>query len=321
MENKEKRLQIVKNSKIWFVISLALIVISVGAMLIRGLNFGIDFRGGTIITIDLHTTFKTEDAKAITDQYDKDAEITYSGDAKERIMISTKESLSTEQRGELFEQFKKKYVLKSEDLISVDTITASVGSEITRNAILSSLVAIVLMLIYITFRFEFYFGLSAVIALIHDITIVIGVYALFQIQVNSPFIAAILTILGYSINDTIVVFDRIRENERLIGLEDLDRLVDVSITQTMKRSINTVATTLVAILALYIFGVDAIRSFTLPIIVGICCGCYSSIFVASPLWVVFQKKFKNSRYQTKMTKNNRRSGGTKKTKQQKAPQV
>lgn len=320
MENKEKRLQIVKNSKIWFAVSLALIIISIGSVLIRGLNFGIDFRGGTIITIDLHQTFTTEDAKTITDQYDRDAEITYSGDAQEKIVISTKESLSTEQRGALFNQFKEKYNLSDSDLLSVDTITASVGSEITRNAILSSLVAIALMLIYITFRFEFYFGLSAVIALIHDITIVIGVYALFQIQVNSPFIAAILTILGYSINDTIVVFDRIRENEKDIGLEDLDRLVDVSITQTMKRSINTVATTLVAILSLYIFGVDAIRNFALPIIVGICCGCYSSIFVASPLWVVFQRKFKNTHYNAKVRKNERRTGGKKK-KQQKAPQV
>lgn len=158
------------------------------------------------------------------------------------------------------------------------------------------------MLIYITFRFEFYFGLSAIIALLYDITIVIGVYALFQIQVNAPFIAAILTILGYSINDTIVVFDRIRENETRIGMRDINELVNVSVSQTLKRSINTVVTTLLAILALYIFGVEAIRSFALPLIVGIVSGCYSSIFVASPLWVQFQKRFPNSKSNKKNKK-------------------
>ena len=312
MENQEKRLPIVKNSKIWFGISIALIVIALGSVLFRGLNFGIDFRGGTIINIDLHQTFDTADIKEITDQYDTDAEITYSGDAQEIVVISTKESLDNDQRSELFEQFKDAYDLEDADLLSVDTITASIGSEITRNAVIASLVAIALMLVYITIRFEFYFGLAAVLALVHDVTIVVGVYALFQIQVNSPFIAAILTILGYSINDTIVVFDRIRENERINGLDDIDRVTDISITQTMKRSINTVATTLVAILALYIFGVDAIRNFALPIIVGVLCGCYSSIFVASPLWVVFQKKFSNTRYNQKKRKVERRTGSGKK---------
>ena len=194
-------------------------------------------------------------------------------------------------------------------MVSVDNITASVGAETTRNTIIASIVAVVLMLVYVTIRFEFYFGLSAVLALVHDIVIVIGVYALFQIQVNSPFIAAILTILGYSINDTIVVFDRIRENEGLIGMsneQELTHLVDVSVTQTMRRSINTVATTLVAIIALYIFAVDAIRDFALPLIVGIACGCYSSIFVASPLWVIFQKKSSKSKFNAKIQRNSRR---------------
>lgn len=187
-------------------------------------------------------------------------------------------------------------------MVSVDTVTATVGSETARNAVVASAIAVLLMLIYITFRFEFYFGLSAIIALLYDITIVIGVYALFQIQVNAPFIAAILTILGYSINDTIVVFDRIRENETRIGMRDINELVNVSVSQTLKRSINTVVTTLLAILALYIFGVEAIRSFALPLIVGIVSGCYSSIFVASPLWVQFQKRFPNSKSNKKNKK-------------------
>ena len=301
--NFEKKLPIIEKTKIWLSISLILIAVAVGSILIRGLNYGIDFVGGTIITIDLHQTFDTKDIKSITDAYDKSADITYSGNQKHEVVISTKESLSNSQQKKLFASFKKK------DLVSVDNITASVGAETTRNTIIASIVAVVLMLVYVTIRFEFYFGLSAVLALVHDIVIVIGVYALFQIQVNSPFIAAILTILGYSINDTIVVFDRIRENEGLIGMsneQELTHLVDVSVTQTMRRSINTVATTLVAIIALYIFAVDAIRDFALPLIVGIACGCYSSIFVASPLWVIFQKKSSKSKFNAKIQRNSRR---------------
>ena len=306
--NFEKKLPIIEKTKIWLSISLILIAVAVGSILIRGLNYGIDFVGGTIITIDLHQTFDTKDIKSITDAYDKSADITYSGNQKHEV-VSTKESLSNSQQKKLFASFKKKYNLKSKDLVSVDNITASVGAETTRNTIIASIVAVVLMLVYVTIRFEFYFGLSAVLALVHDIVIVIGVYALFQIQVNSPFIAAILTILGYSINDTIVVFDRIRENEGLIGMsneQELTHLVDVSVTQTMRRSINTVATTLVAIIALYIFAVDAIRDFALPLIVGIACGCYSSIFVASPLWVIFQKKSSKSKFNAKIQRNSRR---------------
>ena len=294
-----KTLKLVEKSKIWFSIAIVLVLISVGSLLIRGLNFGIDFVGGTIVTIDLHTQFNTDDARQITDQYDKSAEITYAGDGQDRIVISTKESLDTDQRKELFNQFKDKYSLQDSDLVSVDTVTATVGSETARNAVVASAIAVLLMLSYITFRFEFYFGLSAIIALLYDITSVIGVYALFQIQVNAPFI---LTILGYSINDTIVVFDRIRENETRIGMRDINELVNVSVSQTLKRSINTVVTTLLAILALYIFGVEAIRSFALPLIVGIVSGCYSSIFVASPLWVQFQKRFPNSKSNKKNKK-------------------
>ncbi len=315
----KRQLKLVEKTKIWFIISLIMIVISLGALAIRGLNFGIDFVGGTIVTIDLHTTFNTDDARKITDKYDKNADITYSGDAQEQIVISTKESLTAEQRTDLFDAFKAEYKLTDADLVSVDTITPSVGTETARNAVLASVVAMALMLVYITFRFEFYFGLAAVLALVHDIVVVIGVYALFQIQVNAPFIAAVLTILGYSINDTIVVFDRIRENENVMGMQNLTTLVDASVNQTLKRSINTVATTLIAILALYIFGVAAIKDFALPLIVGIACGCYSSIFVASPLWVVFQKKFKNTRYNTKQQKKNNRKRRDKR--QEKAPQV
>lgn len=280
----KKNVQVVEKSKIWFAFSLILIAISIGSLFINGLNFGIDFIGGTIVTIELNTPFETSDAKALIEEFDSSADVTYAGEAKTQVIISTKKDLSTEERQALFSKFQEKYNLADTDLLSIDTVSPSIGEEMANSAMIAAVVAVLLMLVYITFRFEFMFGLAAVIALIHDLIIVLGVYSIFQIQVNSPLIAALLTILGYSINDTIVVFDRIRENRPKFGKYDFASLVDTSVTQTLRRSINTSFTTLLAISALYIFGVPAVQDFALPLIVGIICGTYSSIFVASALW-------------------------------------
>ena len=287
---KSKQLKIAQNSKIWFSIIAVFIIVSIGSLIIQGLNFGIDFVGGTIITIDLHKTFETSEIKEITDKYDPSATITYSGDNAETVVISTSQDLSTEQRQEIFNSFKDKYKLKDSDLISVDTISPSVGSEMTRNALLAVAVAVLLMLIYITFRFQVYYGIAAILSLMFDILVVIGCYSLFRIQVNTPFITAILTILGYGINDTIVVFDRIRENLEISPNANIDHVIDTSAYETIKRSLYTSITTLLAIGAIYIFGVEDIKSFALPIIIGIVVSTYASIFVATPIWQVLQTK-------------------------------
>ncbi|WP_035356393.1 protein translocase subunit SecF [Acetobacterium malicum] len=280
----KKNIQVAEKSKIWFAVSLILIAISIGSLFINGLNFGIDFIGGTIVTIELNTPFETSDAKALIEEYDTSADVTYAGEAKTQVIISTKKDLSTEERQALFSKFQEKYNLEDTDLLSIDTVSPSIGAEMANSAMIAAVVAVLLMLVYITFRFEFMFGLAAVIALIHDLIIVLGVYSIFQIQVNSPLIAAMLTILGYSINDTIVVFDRIRENRPKFGKYDFASLVDTSVTQTLRRSINTSFTTLLAIGALYAFGVPAVQDFALPLMVGIVSGTYSSIFIASALW-------------------------------------
>ncbi|AFA48956.1 protein translocase subunit SecF [Acetobacterium woodii] len=280
----KKNIQIAEKSKIWFAFSLILITISIGSLFINGLNFGIDFIGGTIVTIELHTPFETSDAKALIDEFDSSADVTYAGDAKTQVIISTKDDLSSEERQALFDKFQEKYNLENSDLLSIDTVSPSIGAEMTNSAMIAAIVAVLLMLLYITFRFEFMFGLTAVVALVHDLIIVLGVYSVFQIQVNSPLIAALLTILGYSINDTIVVFDRIRENRLKFGKYDYAALIDTSVSQTLRRSINTSFTTLLAIGSLYVFGVPAVQDFALPLMVGIISGTYSSIFIASALW-------------------------------------
>lgn len=296
-----KRIQVAEKNKLWFTISLILVTISLGSLFIQGLNFGIDFIGGTIVTMELHTPFEEGDARAIVDKFDTGADITYAGDAKTQVIITTKKSLNTEERLALFSGFQEKYNLQATDLLSIDTVNPSIGKEMANNAIIAIVVAVLLMLVYITFRFEFLFGITAIIALVHDLIVVLGVYSIFQIQVNSPFIAAMLTVLGYSIMDTVVVFDRIRENRPKFGKHAYLDLVDTSVTQTIVRSINTSLTTLIAITSLYIFGVPAIKDFALPLMVGIAIGTYSSIFNASALWYTI-KEYQFKRHEKAIAK-------------------
>lgn len=300
------KINIASHLKIWFTVVAVLVVIALGSLLIQGLNYGIDFVGGTIITIDLHQQFETDEVREIVDDYDPDATITYSGDNQETVIISTKQDLTTEQRQEIFDAFKDKYDLENTDLVSVDTVSPTVGGEMTRNAIIAVVVAVILMLIYISFRFQVYYGIASVLSLVFDILVVIGFYSLFRIQVNTPFIAAILTILGYGINDTIVVFDRIRENREFTPNANLDTVVNTSASETIKRSIYTSVTTLLAIGSIYIFGVEDIKNFALPIIIGIIVSTYASICVATPIWLFLQEKNPLNIGQRKNKTNSRR---------------
>ena len=186
-------------------------------------------------------------------------------------------------------ELEDKYSLDDSALISQEEIGAAVGKELTRNSLLALLAASGVMLIYVAIRFEFKFGVAALIATLHDVLITITVYAVFGIPVNTPFIAAILTIVGYSMNDTIVIFDRIRENSKKMRRADTAEVANTSISETLTRSINTSLSTLVTIIAINIL-VPSVREFTIPLIVGVVCGAYSSIFIASPVWVFLKEK-------------------------------
>jgi len=271
-------------------LSSAIIVAGLIMMMVSGLNYGIDFTGGTVMEMNLHKNASDSDIRQITDSVDKNLSINKIGDKKETIQIKTKKDLDNEARTALFKKFADKYSLKDDDLIKAEQIGPSIGKEIRDKAVISVAIATVGMLIYISFRFELSYGLAAVLALVHDVLVVLAFYAIFNIPVNSPFIAGMLTVVGYSINDTIVIFDRIRENVKTMKGKDYAALADSSINQTVARSINTSLTTLVAISALYIVGVESIRDFTLPLIAGIAIGTYSSIFIASPIWVMLKQK-------------------------------
>ncbi len=300
LRREYNNMKIVEKTKLWFGISITIMVIGLIMVIVQGLNFGIDFTGGTMMQIDLGEIITAKEVKEVTSQFKLDADIVHIGDKKQEVIIKTKKVLNTNERQEIFEAFQKKYNLKDESFRQAEQFGPSIGKETRKKAFLSIAIAAIGMLIYITFRFEFKFGLAAIIALIHDVLVVLALYAIFRIPLNSSFVAAMLTIVGYSINDTIVIFDRIRENLRFMRKRDYVAIVNDSISQMLTRSINTSITTLMTIITLYILGVDSIKQFSLPLIAGIAIGTYSSIFIASPLWLVLKNwKFKKvSKYRT-----------------------
>ncbi|MEG2539668.1 MAG: protein translocase subunit SecF [Clostridium sp.] len=285
----EKIFKIVEKSRLWFIISAVIIVISLGSLFVRGLNFGIDFVGGTVVTINMEKDYDVTKVRKIAEKYDKSVQV-QSVEGNEVTIRSN--TFTDKDIDSLFKEVKKEFSLKDNQPLSAERIGPSIGKELTQKAFLSSIVAVLGILIYISFRFEWRFGVAAIASLIHDLIITIGIFSLFQIPINSSFMAAVLTILGYSINDSVVVFDRIRENSRKKIYKTNTLLGDASLTQTMARSINTVLTVLIAITTLYIMGVSAVKEFVLPLIIGIGFGGYSSIFIAVPVWAKLADKYK-----------------------------
>lgn len=285
-------LKVIEKTKLWVTLSTIIIVVGLGFIIVRGLNFGIDFRGGTNVVVELGENFNKPEADEIVKDIVPDAVTNEIDNTQYEIKAKDLDSTKV---SEVFKALQEKYTLEDSALISQDEIGASVGKELTKNSIVALLVACVAMLVYIAFRFEMNYGIASVIALLHDVLITISVYAIFDIPVNTPFIAAILTIVGYSINDTIVIFDRIRENLKNMRRVSSTEVANKSITQTMSRSINTTLTTLITIIAVNIF-VPTVREFSFPLIIGIAAGAYSSIFIASPVWVMLKdKKVKKSK--------------------------
>jgi len=281
--------------KFFYVLSILVMVIGLVSYIIQGFNYDIDFTGGTVLEINLHkvpSAAEIADLEKLTKQITgTQTPIVRKVEDGKKIMINAHEvhgkkrtELSKETRDKLFAAIAQKYNLKKEDLISYQNVGAVVSSELKSQAIWAVVIASILMLIYIAIRFEFKFGTTAVAALLHDILIMLTVYTLFRIPLNSTFIAAILTVLGYSINDTIVVFDRIRENRRIQGKMDLKDLVNLSMNQTIGRSLSTVATVIIVLFVLYLMGVQSIKEFAFPLLVGVISGTYSSIFIATALW-------------------------------------
>lgn len=277
--------------KIFVVISLIVILAGLTVTLWQGLNLGVDFVGGSLIYINIGKQYSADDIRSILSSEGIDATVVQVGEDKADAMIRMRYMENQDEiQQNLIAALKDKYDL-TDDKFSVEAVGPTVGRDLTLNAIKSIIIAWAFILIYIWIRFELKSGVAAIIALIHDVFIMIAAAALMRTQINSPFVAAVLTIIGYSINNTIVVFDRVRENAKRFGRKmSRAEITNASIRQTLSRSINTTLTTLFTVLALYIFGVESIKEFTLPIIVGLLAGAYSSIFIAGPVWAVWTEQ-------------------------------
>lgn len=284
----------VKHRKIYFAITIALVIVSVLLLSFRGLNLGIDFTQGTRVEISSENQIKEADVRSVIEdaginaeeidgiqfaQGGKLANVTFVGEFSQEQISKIKQSVEAEYKKEP----------------SISTVSAQVGREIARNAIYAVLLASLGIVIYVSFRFQPLYGIATVLALLHDALMIVAFFSLFQIEVNLYFIAAVLTIIGYSVNDTIVTFDRVRENlglaekgGRKVSFDELAHIVNESIQQTIIRSINTVVTVIMTAAALYIFGSEAIRGFSLALLVGLIMGMYSSIFIAAQLWLVMK---------------------------------
>lgn len=291
--DKLKTFDFVRNRKKFYWFSSTITVLGILALLIFGLNKGVDFKAGT--TLDINSAGQPME-KAKVEQIIKDAgfqtaTLTIAGTNSDHATARFDKVLTKEEVTKVMSGFTSSYgdkVTKEEN-----TVDTELAKELAQKAIVAVLLASLGIIIYVSIRFEWRFALAAIVALLHDAFIVISLFSLFRFEVNLPFVAAILTIIGYSINDTIVIFDRIRENMRFAKLknfDDLCKLVDNSIWQTMTRSINTVFTVFVGALCLFIFGSESIKYFSLAMLFGLVSGAYSSVCIASPIWITLKNK-------------------------------
>ncbi|MBR3787602.1 MAG: protein translocase subunit SecF, partial [Firmicutes bacterium] len=304
----ENEIHFMKHRKVFYIISIVILVIGLAFGVVRGLNYGIDFTGGTMIQMDMGEEVDIADVKKALKEYKLDPEIIYSGADNEQIVIRTIKALDSNERHEIVHTINHEFGTTDEDVVAEELFGPSVGKELRNNAILAIIIASICMLVYIRFRFsQWKFGGAALLGVLHDVLIVISFYAIFNITVNNPFIAGILTVVGYSINDTIVIFDRIRENIKYMRKGNTEEMIDTSITQTLGRSLMTSATTLLVMVPLLIMAGDAIREFVLPLMVGIIAGAYSSICVCSPLYFEFSKHSNLSKYEKQQRKHKKKN--------------
>lgn len=279
----------VKHFKLFAIISVILVIVGVVGLVtlpfgVNLFNMDVDFLGGVSMTFDAGEAVDTAVVEDIASGVlgGKLSSVTTAGDTGTQVVVKSL-YVDNETRDSLFDALTETY--PNATVVSSSSVSASVSEDLRNSAVLSALVAVACMLVYIGIRFDFRSGLAAVVALCHDILVMLSAYIIFRIPFNVNFIAAALTILGYSINATIVVFDRARENQKINPKADFADIMDKSIWQTMSRSLNTTITTLLTITVVLIIGVTSIRNFCWPLFVGVLAGCYSSVCISGNVWV------------------------------------
>ncbi|RYL94710.1 protein translocase subunit SecF [Sporolactobacillus sp. THM19-2] len=286
-------LDFMKYRNVFFTFSAALILLGIVSLFVFKLNLGIDFSSGTRVDIQTnHPMSVTKVEQSFRDMGYTPEQPVLSGNNRNIATIRINDDLSRTEVADVKNSIQKQYGVEP----NVSTVSPQVGRDLAKNGLYSLIIASFFIIIYVWIRFEFLQGLTAVLALIHDAFFIVTVFSLLHIEVNILIISAILTIVGYSVNDTIVTFDRVRENmkmsrKRLTTLEELGKIVNLSIRETLTRSINTVLTVLFPVIFLLIFGSESIKTFTIALLAGLLCGVYSSICIACPLWAVLKARY------------------------------
>jgi preprotein translocase subunit SecF len=276
--------------KLWYTISTTVIVIGLLFLMINGLNLGIDFNGGTLMEFSFAENVTSEEVRAVLERIEiaEDSKIQQSESAGEHGVIIRAKTLESEEIVTVDNAIREEF--QSAEMLRTEMVGPTIGRELRINALLAMIAASIAIVAYISFRFEFRFAVVSIITLMHDVLITLGIFAILGREVNTPFVAALLTIVGYSINDTIVIFDRIRENMKLMHKVPFIKQANTAVVDTLPRAINTSITTLITILAIYFFGGASIQTFMLALFIGMFARTYSSIFVASPLLVTWQER-------------------------------
>ena len=286
---------IVGKRKLFYIVSVVLILAGMVSMLFQGLNLGIDFTSGNKMIVQFEQDVNIAELRnALTETGLTGSKIQELDDGS--YVLKTSE-LTQDMEEALISALEAKF--GALDVQSSSLIGPSIGAELKKSAAIALTLAVILMLCYITFRFELHFAIAGILALFHDVLAVVAVFSIFQLEVDSTFIAALLTVFGYSINDKIVVFDRIRENLTKVRKEELADLVNTSIAQSFTRSMNTSISTLILLLALLFFGGTTTRIFVLAMAIGVVAGTYSSLCIASPIWYDIKMKQKGNHVEAK----------------------
>ncbi|MGZ0876903.1 protein translocase subunit SecDF [Priestia megaterium] len=284
------KIDFVKYRKAFFTFSSMLVIIGILSVAVFRLNLGIDFTSGTRIEIPAnHTVTQAEIQREMKSLDIKTDDVVITGKSNDTGVVRVVGVLNKKEIANLKDHFKDKYGSEP----NVSTVSPTVGKELAKNAMMAIVIASIGIIIYVTIRFEFYMALAAVLALLHDAFFIVTVFSLTKLEVDLTFIAAVLTIVGYSINDTIVTFDRIRENMQKFKsktFDDLAFIVNLSLRETFTRSMNTVLTVVIAVVALLVFGSESIQNFSIALLVGLILGAYSSVFIAAQLWLVWKGK-------------------------------
>ena len=281
-----KTIQFNKLYKLFNITSVFLIVISLCLLLFKGLNFGVDFKGGTLI--EIRTDQSSSKISLIRDSFNQmnlgDVSVKSFGNETDYIVKFEKQNSNDP---EFIENIKQKLSnsIGNVDFRRVENVGPKVSAELLRSGIIAIGLSLAAMLLYIWIRFEWQFSLGAILALFHDVILTLGIFSLFSLEINLSIVAAVLTIVGYSMNDTVVIFDRVRENLRKYADIKIFELTNISINETLSRTIITSATTLLALLSIYLFGGEILKGFSLAMILGVLFGTYSSIYIANTVLV------------------------------------